>query len=141
MKKTKIAYWIFTGILSLMMLFSGISNIVVVPEAITLFNHLGYPAYLIPFLGVAKTLGAIAIIVPGFPRIKEWAYAGLTFDLAGAMYSGIAVGDPASAWGMIFIGFALIATSYFLYHKLQRQRLQSTREKTIQQPGLALQGA
>lgn len=139
MKKTKIAYWIFTCILALLMLFSGLSNIFVGPEAIALFNHLGYPTYLIPFLGVAKTLGAIAILVPGFPRLKEWAYAGFVFDLAGAMYSGISVGDPASAWGMLFIGFALIATSYVLYHKLQRQR--STREKPAQQPGLAFQGA
>lgn len=137
MKKTKIAYWIVTGILALLMLFSGISNIVAVPQAVPLFNHLGYPTYLIPFLGVAKTLGAIAILIPGFPRIKEWAYAGLTFDLVGAMYSGIAVGDPVSAWGMILIGLALIAASYFLYHKLQKQR----REKPVEQPGLTLQTA
>ena len=139
MKKTKIAYWIFTSILALLMLFSGLSNIFVAPEAIALFNHLGYPIYLIPFLGVAKTLGAIAILVPGFPRLKEWAYAGFVFDLAGAMYSGISVGDPASAWGMIFIGFALIATSYFLHHKLQRQR--ANWEKPVKQANFSLQSA
>jgi uncharacterized membrane protein YphA (DoxX/SURF4 family) len=120
-----------------MMLFSGISNIVAVSAAIPIFDHLGYPTYLIPFLGVAKTLGAIAILVPGFPRIKEWAYAGLTFDLVGAMYSGIAVGDPASAWGMILIGLALIAASYLLYHKLHKHRLQSAGARPGQQPGLA----
>ena len=141
MKATNIAYWIITGLLALMMLFSGISNIIFVPAAIPIFDHLGYPAYLIPFLGVAKTLGAIAILIPGFPRIKEWAYAGLTFDLVGAMYSGIAVGDPASAWGMILIGLALIAASYLLYHKRQRRRLQSARKTAAQEPGLTLQTA
>jgi uncharacterized membrane protein YphA (DoxX/SURF4 family) len=117
MKRTKILYWIFTGLLAVLMLFSGISNAVTVPDAVTLFKHLGYPIYLSPFLGVAKIAGVVAILVPRFPRLKEWAYAGFVFDLAGAMYSGIAVGDPASAWAPILIGFALIAASYIFYHK------------------------
>ncbi len=118
MKRTKIIYWIATGLVAALMLMSGITNVLVVPDAITLFKHLGYPIYLIPFLGVAKTLGAVAILVPGFRRIKEWAYAGLTYDLGGAMYSGIASGDPASGWSMILIMLALIALSYIYYHKL-----------------------
>src|SRR5258705_6246417 len=52
----------------------------------------------IPDLGVAKTLGVLAVVVPGFPRLREWAYAGLTFDLSGALYSHLSVGDPASTW-------------------------------------------
>lgn len=140
MKKTNIAYWIITSILALLMLFSGLSNIIFIPAAVPVFSHLGYPSYLIPFLGVAKTLGAIAILIPGFPRIKEWAYAGLTFDLIGAMYSGISVGDPVGAWGMILIGLALIAASYLLYHKREKHRLQSSRQTPAQQPGFALQG-
>src|SRR5882762_1506351 len=90
MKKTKILYWIITGLFSAFMLFSAIPDIMVVPDAITFMNHLGYPIYIIPFLGVAKLLGVIAILIPGFPRIKEWAYAGLFFDLIGATYSVIA---------------------------------------------------
>ncbi|WP_231571073.1 DoxX family protein [Gordoniibacillus kamchatkensis] len=82
-----------------------------------MFQQLGYPTYLLPFLGAAKLLGIVAILVPGFPRIKEWAYAGLTFDLAGAMYSGIAVGGPVSGSMLFLIGFALIAGSYVLYHR------------------------
>ncbi|HET6992682.1 MAG TPA: DoxX family protein, partial [Bacteroidia bacterium] len=110
MKKIKIVYWIFTGLLSVLMLISGIPDLLKVPDAITIITtHLGYPSYLIVFLGVAKILGAIAIIIPGFPRIKEWAYAGFTFDLTGAVFSMIAVGDPVSAWAPVFIGFALIA--------------------------------
>ena len=118
MKKTKIFYWVFTGLLSALMTVSAIPDILSVPEAVEMVSrHLGYPAYLLPFLGVAKLLGVVAILVPGFPRIKEWAYAGFVFDLSGAMYSGIAVGDPASSWMPILIGFILIAASYFFYHK------------------------
>lgn len=120
MKKTKILYWIFTGLLAALMGFSGISGLLYGPGAAELFKHLGYPLYLIPFLSVAKILGVLAILVPGFPKIKEWAYAGFVFDLGGAMYSSIAVGDPASAWMPLFIGFILIAGSYIYYHKKSR---------------------
>lgn len=117
MKKTKIIYWIFTGLFAALMLMSSISNIMSVPDAIVIFKHLGYPVYLIPFLGVAKLLGVVAILIPGFPRIKEWAYAGFVYDLTGAVYSSISVGDPASGWMPIFIGYIIIAGSYIFYHK------------------------
>ena len=95
MKKTNIVYWTATGLFGAFMLFSAIPDIMIVPEAVDMVNgQLGYPTYIIPFLGVAKTLGVIAILVPGFPRIKEWAYAGLFFDLIGAAYSGIATFGP-----------------------------------------------
>ena len=78
MKKTKIIYWIFTGLLAAGMLLGSIPDIMSTPEAVAIVTtHLGYPAYFIPFIGVAKLLGAVAILIPGFPRIKEWAYAGL----------------------------------------------------------------
>ena len=118
MKKTKIIYWIFTGLLAALMLVSSIPDIMSVPDAIKIVHeHLGYPIYFIPFIGVAKSLGVVAIVVPGLPRIKEWAYAGFVFDLAGAMYSSIAVGDPASDWMFLFIGFILIGCSYYFHHK------------------------
>ncbi len=117
-RRTKVFYWIFTGLLVAIMLVGSVPDILMVPEAVALFKHLGYPVYLLPFIGVAKILGVIAILSPGFSRLKEWAYAGFTYDLLGAMYSGIAIGDPASAWAPILIGFAFIAGSYTLYHKL-----------------------
>ena len=121
MKKTKIWYWIFTGLLAALMLFSSIPDIMVVPDAIKIVtDHLGYPKYIIAFLGVAKLLGVIAILVPGFSRLKEWAYAGFVFDLTGAMYSSIAVGDPASSWIFFIVFFGLIAGSYIFYHKKQK---------------------
>ncbi|MGV2448107.1 UNVERIFIED_CONTAM: DoxX family protein, partial [Bacillus sp. ATCC 13368] len=81
MKKTKIIYWIFTGLLVALMVLGSIPDIMSVPDAVALFNHLGYPTYLLPFIGIAKLLGVVAILIPGFPRIKEWAYAGFVFDL------------------------------------------------------------
>lgn len=117
MKKTIIIYWIFTGLLAALMFLGSIPDILSVPTAVDLFKHLGYPAYLLPFLGVAKILGVIAIVIPGFPRLKEWAYAGFVFDLSGAMYSSISVGDPASGWMGFIIGFILIGGSYIYSHK------------------------
>src|SRR3712207_4028746 len=99
MKKTKVLYWIFTGLFSAMMLGSAIPDIILDPIAVKgMHQDLGYPVYFIPFIGVAKVLGVIAILVPGFRTIKEWAYAGLIFDLIGATYSIIAAGAPVSAW-------------------------------------------
>ena len=117
MKKTNIIYWVFTGLLAAFMLFSSIPDILVVPDAVTFMTHLGYPKYIIPFLGVAKLMGVIAILIPGFPRIKEWAYAGLAFDLIGATYSIVAVGPiQVSMLGMVVFFIPLIG-SYLYYHK------------------------
>lgn len=117
MKKIKIIYWIFTILLAVLMTIGSIPDILMVPEARTLFQHLGYPMYLLPFIGIAKILGVIAILVPGFNRLKEWAYAGLFFDITGAMYSSIAVGDPPALWAPLVIGYILIFGSYIYHHK------------------------
>ena len=118
MKTVKIIYWISTILIAGLMLFSGIPDLLSMPEAVAFFKQLGYPAYLLPFLGVAKTLAAIAILVPGFPRLKEWAYAGITYDLLGAAYSGVASGtSPASGLAFFAVIFAVLAVSYIYYHK------------------------
>lgn len=116
MKKT-LLYYVPTGLFAALMAMSGVLNVLVVPEAVEAFRHLGYPAYLLPFLGVAKLLGILALLVPGFPRLREWAYAGFVFDLGGALYSSIAVGDPASTWAPILPGFLLLAASYYFNHR------------------------
>lgn len=124
MKKVNTLYWVFTGLFAAAMIFSSISNVMIAPEAVAIFASLGYPEYLIPFLGVAKILGCVAILVPGFPRLKEWAYAGLFFDLVGATYSAIAVeGFQLPMLGML-VFFGLGALSYIYYHK--RLRLATT---------------
>lgn len=91
MKKTKTIYWVTTTIFALFMASTAIPDIMMQKEAMAFITSLGYPEYFIPFIGVAKLLGCIAIMVPGFPKIKEWAYAGLAFDLIGAVYSNLMV--------------------------------------------------
>jgi len=119
MKKTNILYWIFTGLFAAFMAFTSIFDIISNPDAVkTVHDQLGYPLYFIPFIGVAKFLGAIVIVLPGFHRIKEWAYAGFAFDLIGATYSTIAIGQPG--WGFMFIFLGFFAITYFLYHKKKK---------------------
>jgi uncharacterized membrane protein YphA (DoxX/SURF4 family) len=117
MKQIKIIYWISTILIAGLMLFSGITNAMSTKESLELFKVLGYPAYLLPFLGIAKILGAITLLVPGFPRLKEWAYAGITFDLLGAAYSGVAVGGPIGGLLFFAVIFAVLAVSYIYHHK------------------------
>jgi len=104
------------------MTMSAIPDVLIMPEALEFFRHLGYPAYLLPFFGVAKLLGVAAVLSPWFPRLKEWAYAGLVFDLIGALYSHISVGDPINFWIFPLIGLALVLGSYFLYRNVAEAR-------------------
>jgi uncharacterized membrane protein YphA (DoxX/SURF4 family) len=98
-----------------LMLLSAVPDVLRIPDALAVFRHLGYPPYLLLFLGTAKILGVAAVLVPGVPRLKEWAFAGLTFDLTGALYSHLSVGDPTSAWLPAAIGLALMAGTYVAY--------------------------
>jgi DoxX-like family len=122
MKKTKTIYWIFTGLFAALMLFSSIPDILSSPEAVTFIGNLGYPKYFVPFIGIAKLLGVIAILIPGYPRIKEWAYAGLAFDLIAATYSQIAVDGFALPMTFMLLPFGLCALSYIFYHKKLKSR-------------------
>lgn len=120
MRTINISYWIITVLFAGFMLFSAIGNARCDEQSIKFMHDgMGYPVYIIPFLGYAKIAGVIGILVPGFTRIKEWAYAGLTFDLVGATYSFIALGGAWAGSGLIFmfltIGVGLV--SYVLYHK------------------------
>jgi len=118
MKKINVFYWICTILVAAMMAFSGVQAVIHNPEGIKLIvEHLGYPEYFNTYLGVLKIIGAILLVIPGFPRLKEWIYAGFTFDLVSAIYSFISVGDPASGWAPVLIFLALLAGSYIFYHK------------------------
>jgi hypothetical protein len=128
MKKTKILYWTFTGLFAFMMLGSAIPDVLSSSDAVKgMHDGLGYPLYFIPFIGVAKVLGVLAILVPGFSKIKEWAYAGLTFDLVGATFSIIASGAALGNWAFMILPLSLAFASYFFYHK--KLRLQKTFSK------------
>jgi uncharacterized membrane protein YphA (DoxX/SURF4 family) len=86
----KIAYWV-TTILVAFSMSGGIAQLMRVPGVVEGFVRLGYPPYFVTILGFWKVAGAIAILVPRFPRLKEWAYAGIFFDLTGAAASSAGV--------------------------------------------------
>jgi hypothetical protein len=112
-------YWIFTFLFCALMIFSAWSSILVNEDSIKLIHGmLGYPEYFIPFTGWAKLLGSIVLLIPGNGRIKEWAYAGLFFDLIAAVYSGIAV-SPTFNPLMLTMLFWFIPgiLSYIYWHK------------------------
>lgn len=111
-----VTYWIVTILFCLMMILGGITEIMTNEEGVAMFNALGLTPKLLPFIGAAKILGVIALLIPGFPRIREWAYAGFVFDFIGAAYLWISVGNPGEAGGPI-VGLVLCLLSYWLYRK------------------------
>ena len=93
-KTTNILYWIFTILFAGFMIWSSIPSIKPNAQSIQfMHDFLGYPIYFIQFISIAKLLGAVALLIPGLIKIKEWAYAGLFFDLTGAIFSVIAASN------------------------------------------------
>lgn len=117
MKKLKILYWTFTGLLIAGLATGSLFELFGHPGAVKSFTMLGYPEYLAPFMGAARLLGLFAIVYPGYPRVREWAYAGLTFDIVGAMYSLLATGHSATDLIFPFITLLVLAGSYWFYHR------------------------
>lgn len=118
-KTINTTYWICTIIFAALMIFSAVGGLQPSKSAIQLIHDgLGYPIYFIQFISVAKLLGCIVILIPGRNWIKEWAYAGLFFDLTGAFYSGIAASgkfDPLALTMLLW--FAAGILSYYFWHK------------------------
>jgi hypothetical protein len=120
-KAVKISYWVFNALFAVAMLFSSIDSIMVGPNSV-MFIHdiMGYPEYIIPLTGWLKVIGCILILLPVFPRLKEWAYAGLFIDLFLALYSmGMAMGFSVDSWPML-IYILLAAGAYFFHIKKQQ---------------------
>lgn len=114
--QTKLAYWITTLFFVLPVGLSGITYLLAVQANVDGINALGYPTYIVYFLGTAKLLGAIAIVSEVSRTLKEWAYAGFAFDLLGAFYSHAASGDGfRSAVPLVFL--VAVLSSYFLWRK------------------------
>jgi len=117
MKKTNTIFWITTGLFAAFMMLSAIPDIVLVADAKAFIGHLGYPDYFIRFIGVAKALGCIAIVIPGYPRIKEWAYAGFIYDLVAATVSQLATDGFAPGIFFMLVPIGVCFTSYLFHHK------------------------
>src|SRR5262245_18944480 len=88
-------YWTATVITALAFITGGAAYVARADVPLRGMTDLGYPAYFVTILRIWKVLGGLAILAPRLPRLKEWAYAGIAFDLSGAAFSHAAVGDPA----------------------------------------------
>ena len=113
-KRNKIIYWVATIWLSLGMVSTGIVQLMQMKENTDAMAHLGYPFYFLTLLGIWKILGVVAVLIPKFPLLKEWAYAGFFFAMSGAVYSHIAVGDSAKdLFGPMLLIVLTIVSWYF----------------------------
>ena len=123
-KRNKIIYWIATIWLSLGMVSTGIVQVLKLKEEATMFTHLGYPLYLLTILGTWKFLGVVAVLIPKFPLLKEWAYAGFFFAMSGAVFSHIASGDAAKElFGPVLL---LVLTGVSWYFRPAGRKLSET---------------
>jgi len=107
----KVIYWLTTGLVAAMSAFAAYAYLTKSPQAVQGFAHVGYPQQLRVLLGIAKLLGAIALVVPGLPKLKEWAYAGFTFAWIAACVAHYLAKDGAEAF-LPLVLLVLLAISY-----------------------------
>jgi len=113
-QKRAVGYWVATGLFAVAFLVSGIAEIALVPAVVATMRALGYPAYFVVILGVWKVLSVPALLAPRLPRLKEWAYAGIFFDLTGAAASHAISGDPLGRIVTPLILLSVAAASWAL---------------------------
>lgn len=116
MKRDKTVYWTSTGLLSAGMLLSAAMYLSGNPEMMENFHTLGIPRYFVMLLGVAKLLGSVALLIPKWPQLKEWAYAGFTFVFIGAACTHLATGTP---WVAPVIALGILWVSYHFRNRLE----------------------
>ena len=107
-------YWAVTGLLTFILAFSGIGALTRQDFLIESMQHIGFPLYVMPILGTAYVLAAIAIILPGLPRLKEWAHAGVVFAMTAAFVSHVSIGDSFADMAPPLVILALNVASYIL---------------------------
>lgn len=112
-KRNKIIYWIATAWLALGMLSTGIVQLLKMKSETDVMTDLGYPVYILTILGIWKMLGVVVVLVPKFPLLKEWAYAGFFFAMTGAIFSHIASGNPVQE---IFPSLLLLTLTVVSWH-------------------------
>jgi hypothetical protein len=113
-KRNKIIYWISTIWLSLGMASTGVVQLLKIKEEVDMITHLGYPGYFLTILGVWKILGVVTVLIPKFPLLKEWAYAGFFFAMSGAVFSHLACGDAAiEFFGPMLLIILTVVSWYF----------------------------
>ena len=113
-KRNKIIYWVATAWLALGMTSTGIVQLIKMKEEVDKTSlGLGYPVYFLTIIGVWKLLGVVAVLIPKFPLLKEWAYAGFFFAMSGAVFSHLAVGDSAKEFFGPVLLLTLTVTSWY----------------------------
>ena len=112
-KRNKIIYWIATIWLALGMLSTGIVQLLKVKEEVDMMTHLGYPLYFLTILGIWKMLGVVTVLIPKFPLIKEWPYAGFYFAMSGAVFSHLARGDEPKEFFVPILLLVLTSVSWY----------------------------
>ena len=116
-KRNKIIYWIATIWLSLGMVSTGVVQLLKLkgdgPGSLESMTHLGYPVYFVTILGISKILGVVALLIPKFPLLKEWAYAGFFFMMSGAIFTHIAAGSSMSEIFPSLLLLILIVISWY----------------------------
>jgi len=112
-KRNKIIYWIFTLWMSLGMISTAIVQLIKNKDELANFTNLGYPSYLMTIIGIWKILGVIVILIPKFPLLKEWAYAGFFFVMSGAVVSHIIVNDAFSNTFPAVLLLVLVIISWY----------------------------
>lgn len=118
--KLKIAYWVPTAPLCALMIFSAWAYFQMGPQIIEGAAHTGFPLYFFKILGIAKLLGALAVLIDRFKTLKEWAYAGFTFTLISAVLTHYAVGDPLGMVASPLVVLAGFGVSYYAWKKLSQ---------------------
>ena len=114
MNRKIVAYWSSTVLFCAVVGFSGLAHSSHQESMVEAMTHLGYPLYFMTIIGLAKILGVVAVLAPGRPVLKEWAYAGLCFNLAGATASHAFSGDPLGHTVRPAIVLGLCVASYLL---------------------------
>jgi uncharacterized membrane protein YphA (DoxX/SURF4 family) len=115
-KRDKIIYWIATIWLATGMLSTGAVQLFKAKGGqggVDMVTHLGYPVYLLSLVGIWKILGVVAVLIPKFPLLKEWTYAGFFFIMSGAVFSHIASGDPMNEIIPSLLLLILTAVSWY----------------------------
>jgi hypothetical protein len=112
-KRNKIIYWIVTIWLALGMTATGIVQLLQTKEEVAVITRLGYPMYFITIIGVWKILGVVAVLIPKFPLLKEWAYAGFFFLMTGAIISHLVCKDEAKEFFGPSLLLVLTLTSWY----------------------------